>query len=95
MPIQLLVVHPALYYILVLCRYVCLLAAGDVKPEVREVGLTGLGLSRVQIPPGATPAAYRTAVAKLGLPAPGNIVTYMTHKHKQLTLTADLSRYVV
>lgn len=68
------------------------MAAGDTKPEVKEVGLTGLGLSRVQIPPAATPSAYRTAVTKLGLPAPGNVISYMVHKHKQLGASADLSR---
>jgi hypothetical protein len=76
------------------CRYVCLLAAGDTKPEVREAGLTGLGLSATQLPADAAtaPSAYAAAVAGLGLPLPGAVVEYMVAQHKQLAQPGDLSR---
>lgn len=47
-------------------RYVLMLAAGDTKPEVRDVGLTGLGLHPSQLHPTMTPSAYRAAVVGSG-----------------------------
>uniref|UniRef100_A0A383W1Y8 Proteasome component Ecm29 N-terminal domain-containing protein n=1 Tax=Tetradesmus obliquus TaxID=3088 RepID=A0A383W1Y8_TETOB len=75
-------------------RYVCLLAAGDAKPEVREAGLTGLGLSATQLPAeaAAAPSAYAAAVAGLGLPLPGAVVAYLVAQHRQLAQPGDLSR---
>lgn len=77
------------------CRYVCLLAAGDAKPEVREAGLTGLGLSATQLPAdaAAAPSAYAAAVAGLGLPLPGAVVAYLVTQHRQLAQPGDLSRW--
>jgi hypothetical protein len=79
-------------------RYVCLLAAGDSKPEVRDQGLRGLGLHPAQLAPaaaaGGSAATYRAAVAGLGLPAPGSILAYVTGKHRALASPGDLSRWV-
>lgn len=68
------------------------MAAGDTKPEVRDVGLTGLGLHPSQVGPGLAPSAYRTAVQELGLPAPAEVVDHLIKRHKQLALNGDLSR---
>jgi hypothetical protein len=73
-------------------RYVLLLAAGDTKPEVRDVGLTGLGLHPVQLQPGSTPSQYRAAVQGLGLPGPGDVISHLVGRHKQLGMNGDLSR---
>jgi hypothetical protein len=76
------------------CRYVCLLACGDAKPEVREAGLTGLGLSATQLPAdaAAAPSAYAAAVAALGLPLPGAVVGYLVQQHRALAQPGELSR---
>jgi hypothetical protein len=76
------------------CRYVLLLAAGDTKPEVRDVGLNGLGLHPSQVAPGLAPSAYAAAVAGLGLPVPGDVIVHLVGRHKQLGLNGDLSRCV-
>lgn len=74
------------------CRYVLLLAAGDTKPEVRDVGLTGLGLHPSQVAPGLSPLAYKAAVQGLGLPPPADVISHLVERHKQLGLNGDLSR---
>jgi hypothetical protein len=76
-------------------RYVLLLAAGDTKPEVRDVALTGLGLHPALLPPGLPPSQYRAAVQGLGLPGPGEVISHLLGRHKQLGLNGDLSRWVV
>jgi len=75
-------------------RYVCLLAAGDTKPEVREAGLIGLGLSPTQLPPGASPSAHRTAAADLGLPLPGDVVELLVTRHPSLAQPGEAGRWV-
>jgi len=95
LPPQQLVDHPPPHITLCLRfdpRYVLLLAAGDTKPEVRDVGLTGLGLHPSQLSPGLSPSGYRAAVQGLGLPGPGEVVSHLVGRHKQLGLTGDLSR---
>jgi hypothetical protein len=81
-------------------RHICILAAGDTKPEVRELGLNGLGLGRGSSPYAGPPAAAagggdskQGGAGAAELPNVAAVVGYFRGQYPALAGPADVNRW--